>query len=213
MEQSERVPDEATRQETAYRLAVGASTPIPVPDAPPSRHCDVIMKGGITSGVVYPLAGVELAARYTLKSIGGASAGAIAAGLFAAAEHRRSIGGSAKGFEDLRGYPDRFGAMVGGNVSFLQALFRPAPATRGLFRLVLASLEKKPAARIGRLLLAVLRGYPASLVGTAAGVLLVVLGIGAGNPAVRILAVAAGVVAAAVGFLVFAGLLIGWDAI
>ena len=49
---------DAAKREAEYRLAVGTSKPIPVPDTPPERHCDVIMKGGITSGVVYPAAGV-----------------------------------------------------------------------------------------------------------------------------------------------------------
>src|SRR5882724_6534491 len=57
------------------------------------RFCDVVMKGGITSGVVYPFAVTELATKYRLKNIGGASAGAIAAGLAAAAEHAREKGG------------------------------------------------------------------------------------------------------------------------
>ena len=83
-----------------------------IPDTPPPRHCDVIMKGGITSGVVYPAAGVELAKRYTLRSIGGASAGAIAAAFFAAAEYRRSVLKSNAGFEELATYPSRFGATT-----------------------------------------------------------------------------------------------------
>ena len=40
----------------------------------PSLECDVIMKGGITSGVVYPLTVCKLATRYRLRSVGGASA-------------------------------------------------------------------------------------------------------------------------------------------
>lgn len=54
----------------------------------PSRkldECDLVMKGGITSGVVYPPAVLELATRYRFRSIGGSSAGAIAAALAAAA--------------------------------------------------------------------------------------------------------------------------------
>ena len=41
--------------------------------------CDIVMKGGITSGVVYPLAAVELSTKYRFVNIGGTSAGAIAA--------------------------------------------------------------------------------------------------------------------------------------
>jgi len=52
------------------------------------------MKGGITSGVVYPLAACELAKAFRFKNIGGTSAGAIAAAATAAAELGRE---SAKG--------------------------------------------------------------------------------------------------------------------
>src|SRR6185312_14172897 len=56
----------------------------------PALECDVIMKGGITSGVVYPLAVCELAQKYRFRNIGGTSAGAIAAALTAAAELGRT---------------------------------------------------------------------------------------------------------------------------
>ena len=51
---------------------------------------DVTMKGGIASGVIYPLALCELARHFRLRNIGGASAGAIAAALAAAAELGRA---------------------------------------------------------------------------------------------------------------------------
>lgn len=47
--------------------------------ASPSDECDIVMKGGVTSGIVYPSAILELARRYRFRSIGGTSAGAIAA--------------------------------------------------------------------------------------------------------------------------------------
>jgi predicted acylesterase/phospholipase RssA len=50
------------------------------------EYCDLVMKGGITSGVVYPLAVVELARKYHFKNIGGTSAGAIAAAATAAGD-------------------------------------------------------------------------------------------------------------------------------
>jgi hypothetical protein len=53
--------------------------------ASPARECDIVMKGGITSGVIYPLAVCELAGVYRLRNIGGTSAGAIAATAAAAA--------------------------------------------------------------------------------------------------------------------------------
>lgn len=42
-----------------------------------SDGCDLVMKGGVTSGVVYPRAIVAPAHKYRFKSIGGASAGAL----------------------------------------------------------------------------------------------------------------------------------------
>ena len=67
------------------------------------KECDLIMKGGITSGVVYPRAVLELHRNYDFRCIGGASAGAIAAAATAAAQ----LGG-APGFERLarRGRPE-----------------------------------------------------------------------------------------------------------
>ncbi len=59
-------------------------------DAYCRASADVTMRGGTTSGVVYPLAICELARRFRLRNIGGASAGAIAAAAAAAAELGRS---------------------------------------------------------------------------------------------------------------------------
>ncbi|MGZ7041723.1 MAG: patatin-like phospholipase family protein, partial [Thermoanaerobaculia bacterium] len=66
------------------------------------RKCDLVMKGGITSGIVYPAAVSELAREFEFVNIGGTSAGAIAAALTAAAEYRRqSESGSTAGFAAL----------------------------------------------------------------------------------------------------------------
>ena len=75
----------------------------------PPLECDVIMKGGITSGVIYPGAVCELAKAYRLRSIGGASAGAIAAAAAAAAECGRATGG----FELLEQLPHDLTALPG----------------------------------------------------------------------------------------------------
>lgn len=56
-------------------------------DSSRRKQCDLIMKGGITSGVVYPEAVLELHQDYDFKCIGGASAGAIAAAATAAAQY------------------------------------------------------------------------------------------------------------------------------
>lgn len=122
-----------------------------------ARECDVLMKGGITSGVVYPLAVCELARVFRLRNVGGTSAGAIAAALSAAAEHARGRAGSgsgaASGFDRLAKLP----AWIGGERRML-ALFRPDRRTRSLFRLALAALGRHGKRFAGiRRLFAVLR--------------------------------------------------------
>jgi predicted acylesterase/phospholipase RssA len=72
------------------------------------KYCDMVMKGGITSGVVYPTAVCELAKQYQFKNIGGASAGAIAAAAAAAAEYGRQ-NGIKNSFEELGKLPNEFG--------------------------------------------------------------------------------------------------------
>ena len=47
-------------------------------------ECDLVMRGGITSGIVYTCAIAKLAETYRFRSIGGTSAGAIAAAATAA---------------------------------------------------------------------------------------------------------------------------------
>ncbi|HEY2357627.1 MAG TPA: hypothetical protein VGH86_09260 [Phenylobacterium sp.] len=103
-------------------------------DAAAAEECDLVMKGGITSGVVYPYAILELAKRYRLRSIGGASAGAIAAGFAAAAEYARR-GGDPEGFV-------RLGLRCAALPEILTDLFQPVPRLRPLLRLGLAATAK-----------------------------------------------------------------------
>ena len=58
----------------------------------PDEVCDLVMKGGVSSGVVYPKLIGRLAEGYHFKSIGGTSVGAIAAAGCAAAELGRQTG-------------------------------------------------------------------------------------------------------------------------
>jgi predicted acylesterase/phospholipase RssA len=99
----------------------------------PPLFCDIVMKGGITSGVVYPSAAVRLARRYRFCSIGGTSAGAIAAAAVAAAEYGRASGG----FRKLAAVPAELAGKVGQD-PFILTLFQPEPGARGLFRAALA---------------------------------------------------------------------------
>src|ERR1051326_4964894 len=104
---------------------------------PPVRFCDVVMKGGITSGVVYPLAVGPLAERFKLKNVGGTSAGAIAAAAAAAAE----LGRSAGGFDRLKGLPHFLsGLSPDGENTNLFAFFQPQPETRALFNVAVSAL-------------------------------------------------------------------------
>lgn len=103
------------------------------------RYCDLTMRGGTTSGVVYPLAVASLARHYEFKQIGGASAGAIAAGFTAAAEHGRASGG----FEKLAGLITWFTSGSGAERWRMAQLFQPAEKTRALYRIVVASMQKR----------------------------------------------------------------------
>ncbi|MBK6726536.1 MAG: patatin-like phospholipase family protein [Xanthomonadales bacterium] len=109
--------------------------------------CDLVMKGGITSGVVYPGAIVELAENYRFHRIGGSSAGAIAASLTAAAEYRRqqllSQGvpietATASAFGPLAQLPRQLGEPVEG-MSRLLSLFQPQRQLRRLWRVLSAA--------------------------------------------------------------------------
>src|SRR5690349_7146483 len=74
----------------SFESATGAATAGPSPL--PEQACDLVMKGGITSGVIYPKLIHELSKHYRFKNIGGTSAGAIAAAGCAAAEYGRQHG-------------------------------------------------------------------------------------------------------------------------
>jgi predicted acylesterase/phospholipase RssA len=99
-----------------------------------------VMEGGITSGIIYASAVVELARHYRFNSIGGSSIGAFAAALAAAAEYRRRHG-SGDGFEKLARLPEELAKEEDGRTR-LERVFIPQRATRRLFRIFLATLER-----------------------------------------------------------------------
>jgi predicted acylesterase/phospholipase RssA len=107
----------------------------------PGRRCDVVMKGGITSGVVYPLALCRLARHFRLQNIGGTSAGAIAAVGAAAAEYgRRHQQGTH--YRELEHLPTWLGETPeGSRDSNLFHLFQPQQETRSLFAVVVAAIS------------------------------------------------------------------------
>jgi predicted acylesterase/phospholipase RssA len=101
-----------------------------IPHGPAARDlppCDLVMKGGITSGIVYPSLVITLATRYRFASIGGTSAGAIAGALTAAAEYGRQLGnagGLGRFAEALQALSKRDAILD---------LFQPTPPTSSLF--------------------------------------------------------------------------------
>lgn len=138
--------------------------------AQPEKVCDVVLKGGVTSGVVYPLALASLAEKYRFSNIGGTSAGAVAAAAAAAAEYGRYTEGA--GFERL--------AKIPGEVDNLLGMFQPTPVLEPLFDLFVAALKAKT--RTGRVVAIVwgaVSGYWLSaLLGLMPGVVVVAVALG-----------------------------------
>jgi hypothetical protein len=134
----------------------------------PESVCDIVLKGGITSGVVYPLALVALAKKYRFASIGGTSAGAIAAAAAAAAEYGRPVKDA--GFDRLAKIPGE----VGPN---LLLMFQPTPLLKPLFDIFVATLKaKSKAGAFLALIWAALNGYwPSALLGLLPGAIVVAL--------------------------------------
>jgi predicted acylesterase/phospholipase RssA len=106
----------------------------------PELTCDLVMKGGITSGVIYPGVIDKLKDKYQFRSIGGTSAGAIAASLLAAAEYRRQGDGSQDGFQVLRDLPNLLGKEKD-KKSLLFRFFEPQQSTKRLFDLMTSFLR------------------------------------------------------------------------
>ncbi len=117
-------------------------------------ECDLIMKGGITSGIVYPFAILELARKYRFRSIGGTSAGAIAAAFAAAAEYARQNG-------DPAGFM-RFKARCESLPGIMLGLFQPSAPVAGLMRFLMTM-------QAGGLLRALLVFWPTLLIGVLVG--------------------------------------------
>ena len=121
------------------------STSYPLPDpldpatAPPlDQYADLVLKGGVVDGVIYPALIVELARQYRFQSIAGTSVGAIAASVAAAAEFSRRFGSDTGFNEVLRKLPDELAKTQrveasGESVSKIRSLFQPDVSLRRLF--------------------------------------------------------------------------------
>jgi predicted acylesterase/phospholipase RssA len=173
----------------------------------PTRECDLVMKGGITSGVVYPLAIAEIAGTYRLRQVGGTSAGAIAAGGAVAAEVGRDSDDG--GFERLTELTDTLAGPAGGGAkgSLMQNLFQPQQATKPTFE-VLAGWMFSTKGKLGKALALVgnaARHHPAALLlGLLPGLAVIAATIAWADGAM----VAVGVVAGAALALVIAPLVV-----
>lgn len=180
----DRSPADALTTLTADELAVYRACSV-----------DLTMRGGTTSGVVYPLAVCEIARAARVRNVGGASAGAIAAAATAAAELGRSR--LAAGTAQVRdpateaatatelghvqpGYAGLAGILAwlaesdardssGPEQYRLASLFQPAAATRALWPVVVALLRGRPGVAAPRALVAFGWGW-------ALGVAAVVIG-------------------------------------
>ena len=120
----------------------GFPEPGPLLQSPPlDRFCDLVLTGGVASGVVYPWAIVKLARSFRFKNIGGTSVGAMAAAVTAAAEYSRRYG-SDLGFEILRQMPRTLAEERRPGVTKMLSLFQPAPRGRRLFAVFLGALRE-----------------------------------------------------------------------
>jgi hypothetical protein len=137
------------------------------------------MKGGVTSGVVYPPAICAIARAFDLHAIGGSSAGAVAAALAAAAQYRRltDTAEPEAGFEVLESIPEWLG--TGGH---LFDLFAPNARTRDLFdaAIALGAPGRNVVQRVAGLLAAY--PIPALIGGSAASIPFIAAGATASGP-------------------------------
>jgi predicted acylesterase/phospholipase RssA len=127
--------------------------------------CDLVMKGGITSGVVYPSAISRLAKAYRLRSLGGASAGAIAAAGGAVAEYRRQTARAGTdnmaGFDRLNRLAQELGTKTASGHTRLFQLFLPSPSARPVFSILGSMLNRtSKMSRVFWGVLGLLRAFP-----------------------------------------------------
>lgn len=120
----------------------------------PLTEVDLVMQGGVSSGVVYPGALTELGRAFRFRRIGGTSAGAIAASLLAAAEYRRQVltarqaQGEAVDLQEPFGHLTALGRRLGAPLNpadsdgprVLEGLFEPDTETAPLYRVGRAAL-------------------------------------------------------------------------
>jgi len=130
----------------------------------PENGCDLVMKGGVTSGVVYPLVVTKLAEDYRFENIGGTSAGAISAVITAAAEFGRKTGG----FDKISKLPDELSTE-------LTSKFQPLPQFKPLFNVALELIKKSGPGKVA--LTICVNFWSSVLIGAMPGALIALLSI------------------------------------
>lgn len=151
--------------ETSEDLREDTLPRAPAQDAPSlprdGYECDVIMKGGIASGIVYPTAIQALSKTYWFRSIGGASSGAIVAAATAAAELRRRRNPAIDAFADLAWKTKELSlpSSVSGKTR-MEMLFQPAEDARPVFDTLLAAVSaRNPKTKVSAFVAALLRNF------------------------------------------------------
>ncbi|WP_340315447.1 hypothetical protein [Rhizorhabdus argentea] len=139
---------------------------------PLALECDLVMKGGVTSGIIYPGAIAAIARDYRLRAIGGTSAGAIGAAAAAAMEFGRRSGRNADAPAMMASLASRLGAPSDGRPLLLR-LFEPDASTARLFRLLMRISEarRRGAGAVLRLFLLVPAMVALLVAGATVGVL------------------------------------------
>src|SRR5262249_42726383 len=138
-------------------------------------ECDLVMRGGITSGIVYPRAIAKLAETYRFRSIGGTSAGAIAAAAAAAGAL-----GVREGKDPFKGrfktLPEELAKEID-KKTVLERVFQPAKGLERLFAVLLAGLQRMSFGRkVASVLVSLCRHYwLCAAVGTAIVVIPLIL--------------------------------------
>jgi predicted acylesterase/phospholipase RssA len=120
--------------------------------------CDLVMKGGVTSGVVYPGAVIALAKSFRFASLGGTSAGAIAAGVCAAGEYGR-LRDSGTGLAELGAVSRDFSKE-----GFIPGLFQPTPGAARLMGLALLAMQHPKDSKLRRMLRIAIAAFGKALV-------------------------------------------------
>ena len=130
------------------------------PTDDPTLRCDVVMKGGVTSGVVYPGAIAKLAETFRFVNIGGTSAGAIAAAITAAAEYNRQTGNGYAGFKKVDAIPTELAKN-----HTLFRLFKPNDRTRSYFNILMTFFAKRATVmKVFGIIRIAINGFPISTI-------------------------------------------------